>query len=337
MRATHLVEALFFHAMRGQSTHTRSAPGIGKTQIHYQVAQMVREATGWKFPVIVQHNATADATDYKGLPFAEMTEDGQRIVAWHRQPWLIFKDPFMLFMDEYAQGQQAVMNATAPLLLDLEMDGIKLPHGSWVAAASNRIEDKAGTNKVPSHIPNRVCTLSLDFSIEDFRDEMFRRNKAPEFLSYSNFRPGSINDFDPAREINATPRQWEKVADEFRDLPKHIRMECIAGRVSASHAAEFEAFLRVHDEMPNPDLCIMEPETTPVPKSAAAQFAITGALSYKATGDNLDPLLKYMNRLPAEFGIMCVKDALKVNKKLVQSQAFTKWAIKNQTFLAKGI
>ena len=294
---------------------------------------MVRAETGWDFPVVECHLATADPTDLKGLPFAELSPDGDRIVAWHRQPWLVMKKPFMLFFDEFSQSSGAVKNASAPMLLEQTSDGIKLPEGSWVAAASNRMEDKAGTSKDPSQVPNRVCTLTMDFSIDDFRAEMFARSKAPEFLAYTNFRPGNINDFDPAREINATPRQWEFVADEFQDLPAGIRMDCIGGRVGEGHAADFEAFLRAYNDMPNPDLCILEPETAPVPTTAAAQYAIAGALAHKTTVNTFANVCKYLSRMPAEFSVMSVKDALKLDKTLAATTAFSQWAIKNQNVL----
>ncbi len=340
MKATQLAEALFFYADRavrglsGTATHTKSSPGLGKTQIHLQVAARIRKQHDIAFPVVVQHLATADATDFKGLPFAEVSPDGDRVVAWHRQPWLTIKQPFMLFLDEYSQGAPMVKNATAPLLLDHTIDGVSLPKGSWVCAASNRAEDKAAVTKDPSHIPNRLTTLTLDFDVEDFRRHMLAKGKAMEFIAFSNFRPGSINDFDPAREINATPRQWEFVADEFEALPKEIRPTCIAGRVGQGRADEFEAFLRICSEMPNPDHCIMDPTGAPVPAGGAAQYAISGALSHKASTSNLDRVIQYMDRLPAEFGVMAVKDAVvRTGGDLCNCAAFVDYSLKHQEVL----
>ena len=74
-------------------------------------------------------------------------------------------------------------------------------------------------------------------------------------------------------------------------------------------ATEFSAFLRMFRELPNIDPILLNPLQEPVPENAAAQYAVASALAHCASDTNFDRICLYLNRLPAEFRVLCVRDA----------------------------
>jgi len=308
-----------------------SQPGIGKTELIKQIAKQ----TGRR--ILFWDNATSDPADF-GVPFALRLEDGSLVTEWALIQELMFDEdtPTIIFFDEYGKGSQMMMNATSEIFLNRRIKNHYLPRNTWVVAATNRKEDRSGDNPIPRHIYNRITTIGLAFHIDDWREWAIEHHVDPRLVAFSNFRPALMCDFDPVREVNATPRQWTWVGQHLNHFTDaSVRLPIIGGRVGSSHAAEFEAFLRVCDEMPNPDLVILDPEKAPIPSSPAGKYAIAGALSYKATPETFEAICTYMNRIPEkDMGVMCIRDAVRVNKKIVDTKAFGAWAVKNQQVLS---
>ena len=73
--------------------------------------------------------------------------------------------------------------------------------------------------------------------------------------------------------------------------------------------------------------------TTTVPDDPATLYALTGALGNKATVENFGNIVKYAERMPAEFSVLCVSYASRKNEELASTEAFTKWAIAHQDVL----
>jgi hypothetical protein len=67
-----------------------------------------------------------------------------------------------------------------------------------------------------------------------------------------------------------------------------------------------------------------------VPTEPDVRYALCGALAHRAKKDNLESILIYTDRLPAEFGVTCVKDAITRDSKLCDTRAFQKWAVDKQ-------
>ena len=59
-----------------------------------------------------------------------------------------------------------------------------------------------------------------------------------------------------------------------------------------------------------------------------ADLLATG-LATKATKDNIERVVKYALRLPAEFQVLLMKDAITRDNELTQTKSFNEWAIKN--------
>lgn len=70
-----------------------------------------------------------------------------------------------------------------------------------------------------------------------------------------------------------------------------------------------------------------------MPQEPAALYATCEALSLRAAEDTMDALTAYAERLPAEFSVLLMRDAVCQNTDVVNTPAFNRWAEKNAEVL----
>lgn len=142
------------------------------------------------------------------------------------------------------------------------------------------------------------------------------------------------------RDAHAFPssRSWEFVSRILDSLDSQsnpsIEHEVIAGAVGTGAATEFSAFLRTFRELPNIDAILLNPLQEPVPENAAAQYAVASALARCASDTNFDRICLYLNRLPTEFRVLCVRDATLREPSIRSTAGYTKWAVANHHAIA---
>lgn len=336
-------ETALWHGQYRQPMVALAQPGVGKSKIIDRVGQ--RLGFDHRVPLNL---ALSDGTDMKGLPTFVDNADFGKAVRWVKEEVLLRKRPVMIFLDEIFQGMTQVQNAAAPIILEQRVDDIYLPEGSWVVAASNRSEDKAGTNRVPSHIPNRATIINgPDISVDEFSEYMLDGGsskqvkgqyepplKAPtdrdirviQFVRMKGEK--ALSDFDPNRLVNPTPRQWEWVAQFLPVMPEAVMFDVVGGRVGEGLAAELKAFMKIADQLPSREKILLEPKKTPVPEEPSALYLVTGMLAQVASATNFDSICTYMQRVPPEFQAMLVKDAMHQHPEITSTKAFVNWGVK---------
>ena len=233
----------------------------------------------------------------------------------------------ILVLDEVSQAATGQQKICANLVRERNIHGHYLKEGWDVISTGNRTQDRAGANRLLSHFSDRATTLEFDVDATDWMRWAMDHGIREEVMAFINFRPGRLSDFDPARPKNATPRGWaERVSPVIGNVPKAAEFECFKGAVGEGAAAEFSGFLDIYRKLPNPDAVLMDPERAPVPEDGATLYAISGAVSYRATVDNFDRVMIYANRLPVEFTVLTVRDAVRKDPMVVNTRAFMDWA-----------
>jgi hypothetical protein len=218
------------------------------------------------------------------------------------------------------------------LTLDRRIGEYELPDGWSVVAASNRSEDRAGTHRLISPLLNRFVHLDLEVSNEDWQTWAVTNKVAPEVRAFLQYRPGLLSQFDPAANPRAfpTPRSWQFVSDVLSRTDDHLLHPVIAGCVGDGPAAEFVGFLKLYRELPDLDQVLARPDTAPVPREPAVLYALTGALVERCRQAKapLPSFVTYALRLPDEFALLALRDALAVQPKLASLPAVQQWIAK---------
>jgi hypothetical protein len=86
--------------------------------------------------------------------------------------------------------------------------------------------------------------------------------------------------------------------------------------------------------LPNIGAILLIPTQEPAPENAAAQYAVVSALARCASDTNFDRICRYLNRLPTELGVLCVRDATIRQPAIRCTSGYTKWAIENHHAIA---
>jgi len=306
------------------------APGGGKTSIVHQVGEELG------VPVIEKHMPTMLVEDF-GAP--DMLTPGESF-RYKLPDWYPYKGKAgterggILLFDDRNQAGPDLQKVLANICQARTLHGVPLADGWQVVSTGNRQSDRAGANRILSHLRNRETVLEFETDLNDSTKWMIDNNVKPEVVSFLRFRPGLLHDFDPQRDQNPTPRSWvEGVSDILGVVPAEAEFESFKGAVGEGAAAEFVGFMRIYRKLPNPDAILMNPDTADVPTDPATLYALSGALSHRATDANFDRVCRYGERMPPEFSVLTISSAVRKNPDLCSTQAFTKWSIQHQDVL----
>ena len=318
MRPSEVASALALLVPTRRPVYLWGPPGVGKSS----VVRLAAQTLGLE---LIDVRATLlDPVDLRGLP--RLVNDSAH---WCPPAFLPREGAGILFLDELAQAPPLVQSACLQLVLDRKLGEYTLPDCWSVVAASNRVEDRAGTHRLVSPLLNRFVHLDLDVDGDDWQTWAGPAGIAPEVRAFLRFRPALLFQFDPATQPRAfpTPRSWQFVSEVFARLPTHLVHQVVAGCVGDGPAAEFVAFLRLYRELPDVGVVLQSPDTAPVPTDPAVLYALVGALVEQCKQDRapLSALVKYATRLPDEFALLAIRDALAVQPKLVSLPAVQQW------------
>lgn len=325
MKASAISIALQSLVSARQPVFLWGGPGVGKSAIVRQLAQKLT------VPLQDVRALLLDPVDLRGLPF--LGQDGRS--KWATPEFLPQDGSGILFLDELNAAPAMVQASCYQLVLDRKLGEYTLPDGWAIIAAGNRDSDRAVTTRMPTPLRNRFVHLEFDVDLQEWSEWAIQTGIRPEVIAFLRFRQELLSAFD--RDANAfpSPRSWEFVSRILGATPdRAIEHELFAGAVGAGAATEFSAFLKTFRELPNIDAILLNPLKEPVPENAAAQYAVASALAHCATDMNFDRICTYLERMPTEFSVLCVRDASLRQPAVQHTPAFTKWATVNHHVLA---
>jgi len=328
MRATTLKSTIKSLFPIQRTVCIEGSPGGGKTTIVQQVAKEL------DVPYIERHMPTMLVEDF-GIP---MVMGDNEALSYKLPDWFPVKgkspDKGILCFDDRNQANADLQKVLANICQARDLHGVPLPDGWMVVSTGNKQSDRAGANRVLSHLRNRETVVELETHLDDWSSWAIDNDVKPEVISFIRFRPNLLHDFDPQRDQNATPRSWvEGVSDVLGVVASDAEYECFKGAVGEGPAAEFVGYLRIFRKLPNPDNILINPTTAEVPTDPATLYALSGAIAQRSTVANFDRVCTYSERMPPEFSVLTISYAARKNPDLANTQAFNKWAIAHQDVL----
>jgi MoxR-like ATPase len=325
MKASAVSSALRTLVSAHQPVFIWGGPGIGKSAVVRQLAKQLA------IPLQDVRALLLDPVDLRGLPF--LGSDGRS--KWATPEFLPQDGSGILFLDELNAAPAMVQASCYQLVLDRKLGEYNLPEGWAIVAAGNRDSDRAVTTRMPTPLRNRFVHLEFEADLQEWSEWAIQACIRPEVIAFLRFRQELLSAFD--RDANAfpSPRSWEFVSTILDAAPdQSIEHELLAGAVGTGAATEFSAFLQMVRELPNIDAILMNPLKELVPENAAAQYAVASALARCASDANFDRVCLYLDRMPTEFSVLCVRDASLREPAICHTAGYTKWAIENHHVLA---
>jgi MoxR-like ATPase len=346
LKPSKLSEALAVLIKAGRPPFIWGAPGIGKSQIMQQVADKLFaadygctvDAAGavsgvGNRPWFTDVRAVLlDPVDLRGLPHV----NGGGMATWAIPDFLPQSGTGVVFLDELNRAPAMVQNACLQLVLDRRVGEYRLPDG-WQVAAAGNYQD-SGVSRVNSALSLRFVHLDAGVDLTDWCNWAVDHDIHPATLSFIRFRPDRLHAYDSTKRSSPNPRCWEFVSDitkqnETNGTSNDVAHQLFCGSVGEGDAVEYTAWLDMWRSMVSIDAIMLNPDTCPVPNQPGVLYATCTGLAHVATESNFGRALRYLNRMPPEFGVMAVKDITRRKPAITSTPEFTRWAITNGSLL----
>lgn len=298
------------------------APGIGKSSAVKQVAKEQ------DLKLIDLRISQLAPTDIRGLPY---TKDGKA----HFAPpsFLPTEGEGILFLDELNMASPSVMGIAQQLILDRQVGDYKVPDGWFIIAAGNRTEDRAAISQMPAPVANRFIHFHIDCTLDSWKEYAIAQGIDEKILSFLNFRPQLLYNFEKNQSAWPSPRSWE-----FADTLLSVNLN-IESAVGAGAASEFYAYQTIYRELPDIE-SIFRGENITVPSEPSLIYAVCGAMINRAsTANDIYKGLKWlMGGTTEDYIGLYMSDALIALKAKNLQGAFVKLIAKDKeakSFMAK--
>lgn len=315
LKPTELIEALGYCLDAVQPAIVWGNPGIGKSDIVRQIAKTRKVQLQDVRAVLL------DAVDLRGLP----TVSDNR-VKWAIPEFLPKDGQGILFLDELNRAVPLVQNACFQLILDRKLGEYVLPDGWRILAACN--PDGGGVTKMSQALCNRFVHLYARADVDDWCKWAIGAGIEPVVIAFVRFRPNLLCDYSRDAKTYPTPRTWEFVSRLVaKSQPSTVQHSLFAGAVGDGAAVEFSGFLRLWQSLPSIDALLLNPMSANVPTDAGTLYAISAALGRRMTSTNISQIVQYLDRMPQEYAVLCIKDATARDASIQHTKAFTNWIV----------
>jgi len=278
-------------------------PGIGKSSIVEAVSKRLN------LQLVDLRLSQLAPTDLRGLP---VPRDG--VSTWYPPEFLPRSGRGVLFLDEINLAPPAMQGIAQQLILDRRVGSYRLPDEWFVWAAGNRKEDRASVFEMPAPLANRFLHVSVEADFDSFREFALRTGIEEQVLAFLAFRPQLLHKTSPTEPAWPSPRSW-MMASEL-----HANGLSVAPAVGSDTAAEFSAFVRLYETMPNLDEILDGAREPEFPSEPSARYAVTIGLSVRCagieatSGQILNASLWLAPRAPLEWFQLFVTDVVRVGR-----------------------
>lgn len=298
------------------------SPGVGKSSIIAQVADH------FKLKLIDIRLAQCDPCDLNGVPYVK---DG--IASW--TPFNVFPledssipegyKGWLILFDEMNSAPLSVQSSAYKIVLDRYVGQHKLHKNVVMVCAGNLSTDKAVVNRLSTAMQSRLIHLHLELENEHWLNWAIGKIDY-RIISYIEFSPISLNTFKPNHDeyTFASARTWEFVSKLITGIDRPS-LALICGAVGESEGRKFYGYCQIFNDLPTIKDILSKPETSHVPTEPSTLYAISGLLTEHLKESNAVVLLKYISRLPIEFGVITLRNIIKRYPDSITYPAIKDW------------
>lgn len=319
------------------SIHMVGGPGVGKSCAVKQLSEELGREMAVPFANLEFFLNSKEAPDIGGYGLPDDDDDGGKIMVWTRAPWMPrANDPVhgFVFLDEFRQSQHDVQKVSAELLLNGKVNASQLPTTYMVLAASNRESDRSGVGRELAFVANRMMEIYIEPDLDSWVEWAEKEGVHWGAVAFAKRRPGVVfRDKVPDKPGPfCSPRSFVAASYLMDELDQDLFVEAAGGLIGEGAAAEFTAFMRVVDELPEYRQIVDDPEGAKMPnvERPDALYACMQMVAHNVTPETATPAFKYITRMPSEFQVAGLKAALRKSPHILTSRDFATWCRDNQ-------
>lgn len=327
----HTLAKGYLHLPTRKRTHFLRGPsGIGKTDVVYQMSDILgRHVEGWQ-GIIDIRLSQFDPVDFRGIPAVDK-ETGRTI--WYIPSfWPKPGTSGLIFLDEITSATPLLQAVAYQLCNERRIGDYHLPDGWMIIAAGNRQSDRGVTYNIAAPLLNRMTVIDVDTVFDDWQEHAAVRGKRPEVIAAVKSRVDLLHKFEGKGVIEQfpSPRGWFAVSDILdADYDIKVRAELIKGAVGSEAGLFFESYLRIYERIPDLDRIEATPDEVEVPEDLDIRYCLSMGISARLSSKNFAPFWKFLKRMPRELQTLTVKLAYRRDKTIADCTAFGEWASAN--------
>lgn len=242
---------------------------------------------------------------------------------------------WILFLDEFSSANPSVIAAAYKLVLDRQVGSHGLHKKVFIACAGNYAEDGAYVHTTNTAMQSRLVHIHLNTSVTDWLKWATEEGIDHRIIAYIQYRPDSLYVFDPDHDEStfACHRTWgDLLHNIIKNLPTSSLREyqtLMMGTVGMAQAMEFVSFCDVYTNVPTYKEIMAKPMTLVFKeREPAVLFAISSMIPAFCEEGDLEELMDFIYRLPAEFQVITCKGITHKQPHLVKNKHIIEWMVK---------
>lgn len=306
----------------------KGSPGIGKSQIVHAIAakynlKVIDLRLAQCDPVDLMGFATIDKVTGKGryAPMEAFPIEGDQIPQGYTG-WL-------LFLDELNSAGTTVQAAAYKIILDRMVGQAHLHKNVAIVAAGNLETDNAIVNEMSSALKSRMVHVEVEVNASKWADWASAKGFDKRITAYINSDNEKLFTFKPDSpdDTYGCPRTWD-FANRLIPVapPSENTVAVYAGALGEGLAREFIAFCALESMLPKLHQILANPKLVPVPDDPSILWMLCGDISRSFDANNGDKLMEYVNRMPIEFQVVCLRQAnLKSKPAAAKLKSIIEW------------
>jgi len=314
------------------------SPGCGKSALIHQIAEE------FNLKVIDLRLSQCEPQDVLGFPNIDEGRNKAGYVPMETFPIEGDELPinpktdqkysgWLLFLDEANGADTSTTKASYKLIND-KMVGVNHLHKNVaIVCAGNLVTDNALVEEQGTAMQSRLVHMVMKVDPEAWLVWARANGIDYRITSWIEFKPSELFKFDPENDdLNfRSPRTWDFTSRLIKGITELTPLDRIlmAGTISETGSSAFYAYTKVFEDLPTAKQICAAPMDIQVPREPSTSWALTGALGQYATADNIEPIMKYVNRIPKEFQIVAMKEIARQTPKLKSSAPVVEWVTQN--------
>jgi len=323
-----------------------SSPGIGKSSIARQIADEQN------LKLIDIRLAQCDPTDLNGFPYVDKALNKATYLPMDIFPIendsLPLKavsdeqlgsentdnyDGWFLLLDEFNSAPMAVQAAAYKIVLDRKIGQYNLHKNVVIMCAGNLDTDKAIVNRLSTAMQSRMIHFQLEADVKDWLKWANNNSIDHRIMAWISFKNEALHNFDPDHSDKTfpCPRTWEflsKIIKPWKTVSMN-KMPLVAGTVGEGMANEFIPYCSIFEDIPTIQEIMRNPKGVDIPEEPSILYAISFMVAKHIKETTVDTIIQMIDRLPIEFQITCLNNAVRKNIPLADCSAIVKWRERN--------
>jgi len=244
---------------------------------------------------------------------------------------------WLLLLDEMNHADRSVQKAAYKVVLDKQIGEFNIHKNCAIACAGNLDTDNAMVEEMSTALQSRLVHLELAVDVDQWIEWATSNGIDHRITSYIKYKPDNLYRFQPDHDDKtyASPRTWEFCSRIIKSEERIERdlLPLLAGTISEGVAREFFGYSQIYRQLLTVPQIAANPMGVTVPEEPDVLYALTGTIAHNATEVNIGPLMEFVQRIPVEFQVTCLREIVRRKKPLLQNKAVQDWVTRNATEL----